>query len=101
LAYQDQKDWNALTESEQDALLAQDDVLRHCGSRRAGRNHSPRLGRLARHSHGPYAATSLPLAGFGIIEAADLNEAIELVAGTPCARAKGVVELRSIAVINI
>ena len=30
-----------------------------------------------------------PLAGFSVIEAADLNEVIELVAKTPCARAKG------------
>ena len=30
-----------------------------------------------------------PLAGFSVIDAADLNEVIELVAKTPCARAKG------------
>jgi len=34
-----------------------------------------------------------PLAGFGVIDAADLDEAIRLVEGTPCARAKGAVEL--------
>jgi hypothetical protein len=39
----------------------------------------------------------LPLARFGMIDAADMNEAIQLVAGTPCARAKSVVELRPIA----
>jgi hypothetical protein len=33
------------------------------------------------------------LAGFSLIEAADLEEAIRLVADTPCARAKGAVEL--------
>ena len=31
LAYWDEKDWNALTRSEQDALLAQDEVLRRRG----------------------------------------------------------------------
>jgi hypothetical protein len=48
-----------------------------------------------------FAISDLPLAGFGIIEAANLEEAVRLVAQTPCARAKGVVELRPIAAINI
>jgi hypothetical protein len=30
----------------------------------------------------------VPLAGFSVIEAADVNEAIQLIAGTPCARAR-------------
>ncbi|MEO7038928.1 MAG: YciI family protein [Candidatus Elarobacter sp.] len=47
-----------------------------------------------------FANSSVPLAGFGIIEAADLAGAIRLVAQTPCARAKGAVELRPILAIN-
>ncbi len=43
----------------------------------------------------------LPLAGFGVIEAADLDEAVRLVAGTPCARALGAVEIRPISVMNV
>ncbi len=35
-----------------------------------------------------------------IIEAADLDEVIRLVAGTPCARAKGAIEIRPITAIN-
>ena len=31
LAYGDEKDWNALSKSEQDSLLAQDEVLRKRG----------------------------------------------------------------------
>lgn len=31
LAYGDEKDWNALSETEQDSLLAQDEVLRNRG----------------------------------------------------------------------
>jgi hypothetical protein len=42
---------------------------------------------------GPYAATPLPVAGFAIIEAANLAEAVELVAASPCAVAHGVVEV--------
>ena len=42
---------------------------------------------------GPYMSSSLPLAGFGLIEAKDLAEAIEMVSHTPCAVAHGVVEV--------
>jgi hypothetical protein len=51
-------------------------------------------------TNGPVADLKLPLAGFGIIEATDLNEVIELVANTPCARAKGAVEIRAITAMN-
>jgi hypothetical protein len=42
---------------------------------------------------GPFMRSSLPVAGFAIIEAANLTEAIEKVARTPCAVAHGVVEV--------
>jgi len=42
---------------------------------------------------GPYLSADLPVAGFGLVEAADLDEAIALAAGTPCAVAHGVVEV--------
>jgi hypothetical protein len=42
---------------------------------------------------GPFMTSSLPLAGFAIIEAANVDEAIELVSRTPCAVARGVVEV--------
>jgi len=38
----------------------------------------------------------LPLAGFSVIEAESLDEVIELVSNTPCARARGVIEIRSL-----
>lgn len=44
-------------------------------------------------ANGPFMTSSLPVAGFAIIEAADLAEAIEMVAPTPCAVAHGVVEV--------
>lgn len=44
-------------------------------------------------THGPFMTSSLPVAGFAIIEAADLAEAIEMVSRTPCAVAHGVVEV--------
>jgi len=42
---------------------------------------------------GPFMSSMLPVAGFGIIEAATLEEAIDLVSLTPCAVAHGVVEV--------
>jgi len=42
---------------------------------------------------GPFMSSTLPVAGFGIIEAATLAEAVDLVSGTPCAVAHGVVEV--------
>jgi hypothetical protein len=42
---------------------------------------------------GPFMTSPLPLAGFAIIEAANLAEAIGIVSRTPCAVAHGVVEV--------
>lgn len=42
---------------------------------------------------GPLMTSSLPVAGFAIIEAADLAEAVDKVSRTPCAVAHGVVEV--------
>lgn len=42
---------------------------------------------------GPFMSSGLPVAGFAIIEAATLEEAIDLAAHTPCAVAQGVVEV--------
>ncbi|MEO6151742.1 MAG: YciI family protein [Croceibacterium sp.] len=44
-------------------------------------------------TEGPFMATALPLAGFAIIEAGSLDEAVAMVAQTPCAVAHGVVEV--------
>jgi hypothetical protein len=40
-----------------------------------------------------YLSSALPVAGFAVIEAADLAEAIKIVSQTPCAIAYGVVEV--------
>jgi len=42
---------------------------------------------------GSFMTAGLPVAGFGLIEAADLDAAIAMVSGTPCAVAYGVVEV--------
>ena len=40
-----------------------------------------------------FMKTSLPIAGFAIIEAADIDEAVGMVSKAPCAVAHGVVEV--------
>lgn len=44
-------------------------------------------------TNGPFMQSALPVAGFAIIEAADLAQAIDMVLRTPCAVAHGVVEV--------
>jgi hypothetical protein len=44
-------------------------------------------------SEGPFLRSDLPVAGFTVIEASTLEEAISFVAETPCAVAHGVVEV--------
>jgi hypothetical protein len=98
LAYGDEKDWNKLTSEQQEEYLAQDEVLRQRGDFIAAVQPSATMVRAWDGTpstvRGTFAASELPLAGFAIIEAADLEEAVQLVAGTPCARARGVIEIR-------
>lgn len=44
-------------------------------------------------SDGPFLQAELPIAGFAVIEANTLDEAVVLAAKTPCAVAHGVVEV--------
>lgn len=46
-----------------------------------------------RTEDGPFLSSRLPVAGFALIEAETLAEAIEMVSRTPCAVAQGVVEV--------
>ena len=42
---------------------------------------------------GPFLSAALPVAGFAVIEAPTLAEAVDIVSRTPCAVAHGVVEV--------
>jgi hypothetical protein len=46
-----------------------------------------------RVTEGPFLRSDLPVAGFAVIEAANAQEAAELVSATPCAVAHGIVEV--------
>lgn len=96
LAYGDEKDWNALSREEQAALLAQDEVLRGRGDVVEALQRGVTVqswDRGAPVKQAPFARAPAPLAGFGVIEAHDLDEAVALVSRTPCAVAKGAVEV--------
>jgi hypothetical protein len=98
LAYGDEDGWNSLSEDEKEAVLAQDTVIRDRGNLMSAvqtkvtsvRNWDKTL----QVTDEPYAQHKLPLAGFSVIEAETLDEVVELVSNTPCARARGVIEIR-------
>ena len=104
LAYGSTADWQALARDEQAALLAQDDVLRTRGDLVAAVRPSVATLRAwdgtPALTDGSFGEAPAPLAGFCIVEAADISEVIQLMAGTPCARARGAIEVRPIAEMN-
>jgi hypothetical protein len=51
------------------------------------------LGKQVETKSGAFMSSELPIAGFAIIDADDISEAIQTVAQTPCAIAYGVVEV--------
>jgi hypothetical protein len=104
LAYGAEQDWNALSGAEQQVLLAQDETIRRGGALMAAVETTVTTVRAwdgrPTTTHEGVAPLPAPLAGFSVIEAASVDEVIRLVAGTPCARAKGAIEIRPIMFIN-
>ena len=98
LAYGDEDGWNSLSEDQKREVLAQDAVIRDRGNPMSAvqtnvtsvRNWDKAL----EVTDGSYAQHKLPLAGFSVIEAGSPHEVIQLVSNTPCARARGVIEIR-------
>ncbi len=97
IGYGDEVGYQTTDQAVRDAAHAHDERLQSAGVRmgRAGqpvqvRNHDA-TGPTARF--GSYLESALPVAGFAVIEADSLEEAIEMVSGTPCAVAQGVVEV--------
>lgn len=98
LAYGHGKDWEALSTDEQEELLAQDELIREQGNVVSALQPRSTVVRAwdgnPATSDGPFAESRVPLVGFSIIEAESVAEVVELVAHTPCARAKGAIEIR-------
>jgi hypothetical protein len=97
IGYGDRDGYDRTAASIRNAAHAQDEKLRETGAMMgiAGRPVQVRNPDAAgvRTVDGRYMASALPVAGFAIIEAADMAEAIELVSRAPCAVAHGVVEV--------
>ena len=107
LGYFDEKQWEALPETEQNALMdecfAYDDVLRKDGHFAGGDAlQSPRNAATLRWTNGkvvvtdgPYAETKEQLGGILVLEARDLNHAIQLISKHPGLKA-GPFEIRPV-----
>ena len=97
IGYGDRDGYDGTARSVRDAAHAHDEVLQRNGALMgiAGlpvqvRNHEAKE---VQTENGPYMASQLPVAGFAVIEAPTMAEAIKMVSQTPCAVAHGVVEV--------
>ena len=96
LGYGDEKGWHGLSPLQQTEALANDDRLRKRGDIVAAVAPATVVrawGGAAETAPGPFARAELPLAGFALVEAPSLEEAIALCAKSPCAVARGAIEV--------
>ncbi len=108
LGYLDEKEWAAPSESERAAMMeecfAYDDVLRKNGhivgeeALQSARNATTlryRNGKVI-VTDGPYAETKEQLGGIWLLEAKDMNHAIQLMSKHPAVRAGAPFEIRPV-----
>lgn len=97
IGYGQEAGYHQLTDDRKQAAHARDDELSASGALvgRAGDPVQVRNPDAAgvRVEPGPFLRSTLPIAGFAVLEADDLEAAIERVSQTPCAVAHGVVEV--------
>jgi hypothetical protein len=108
LGYADEKLWNAMTNDEREAMIedcfAYDDVLRR-GGHWTGTREALQISRAAKTvrskggkvivTDGPYAETKEQIRGLGVIEARDMEQAVELMSKHPGLQS-GPFEIRAI-----
>ena len=108
LGYHEGSAWRAMSDGDRDALMkecaAYEDLLRKHGHRvdggpLRGPGESIRLrfenGKVS-ITGGPFADSKQELGGIIMLDARDLNHAIQLMSQAPCMRPGGYVEIRSI-----
>lgn len=109
MGYSEEKKWDTMPESERQAMmeecLAYDDVLWRDGHW-VGRGEALQGVRTAKTlrwngqrvvvTDGPYAETKEQLGGIGVLEAKDIDEAVEVVSKHPCVRLGGPFEIRPV-----
>src|SRR5579862_5024260 len=106
LGYYDKSKHDAMTQAEKDAMFdacfAYDDHLRANGQWAIGEALQPpetaltvywRNGKVAT-TDGPYAETKEQLGGIGVIEARDMNHAVQMMAAHPALQYGSVFEIR-------
>ena len=111
LIYDDERKWSAMSKSESDALMGEyfafTDQIRKSGHYLGGEALQPvhtattvrvRNGKVST-TDGPFAETKEQLGGFYLINARDLNEAIQVASKIPSARL-GSVEVRPVMEFN-
>jgi len=104
----DEKQWDTVTKSEQDAMMqecfAYDDILRKNGhfvagealqSARNAKTLSSTRGKVL-VTDGPFAETREQLGGILVLEARDMNHAVELMSKHPGVRLGGPFEIRGV-----
>lgn len=98
LAYGDEEEWRAMSEMEKKEVLAQDEVIKNRGDFVTAVKPEvitvKNWDRNLKVERSPALEAGLPLAGFSIIEAKNAEEVIDLVANSPCARARGYIQIR-------
>jgi len=97
IGYGDREGYDRTAKTVRDATHAHDKLLKEGGAL-MGIAGPPQQVRNHEAAHvetecGPYMTSELPVAGFTVIEAPTIAEAIEMVSLTPCAVAYGVVEV--------
>jgi hypothetical protein len=108
LGYHEEKTWTAMSDNERNALLeecaAYEDLLRKKGNYIDGKALQGaqtaitlrfKNGRVCTID-GPFAETKEQLGGVMVLEARDLNHAIQLMSQLPCMRLGGCLEIRPI-----
>lgn len=97
IGYGDQAGYDRTHQSIKKAAHEQDAKLREEGAQMgiAGKPMQVRNpnGSGVETREGPFMSSALPVAGFAVIEAANLAEAIQKISEVPCAVAHGVVEV--------
>jgi hypothetical protein len=97
IGYGDQAGYDSTDPAVRDAAHAHDARLRQDGVDMGVAGHPVQVrnhdaAKLTTED-GPFMSSALPVAGFAIVEAETLAEAINIVSRTPCAVAHGVVEV--------
>ena len=97
IGYGDEAGYQRTPQDVRDAAHAHDDKLKQGGAIMgiAGLPVQVRNpeGEIVQTTTGPYLSSSLPVAGFALIEAANLGEANQLAQHSACAVAHGVIEI--------